>query len=296
MEKSNNKRSLGVFVSSMLIFGTVGVVRRYIPLSSALLAFSRGILGGLFLLVVSLIGTKKTPDKIAFKDMLKLILTGIFIGINWMLLFEAYNHTTVAIATLCYYMEPTIVVLLSPLIFKEKLTGKKAICAATSIIGMILISGVIGNGSLGTGNFIGILLGLGAAFFYSAVVIMNKLTPGIEPFKRTTILLLSAGAVMVPYLMLTDGFNVEGASVGAIVLLVVLGIVHTGIAYTMYFGSMDGLKVQTIAVFSYIDPVSALLFSAFLLREHLSVISIIGAVLIIGSAMISELKVGKEKC
>jgi drug/metabolite transporter (DMT)-like permease len=149
---------------------------------------------------------------------------------------------------------------------------------------------------LGTGNFIGILLGLGAAFFYSAVVIMNKLTPGIEPFKRTTILLLSAGAVMVPYLMLTDGFNVGGASVKAIVLLIVLGIVHTGIAYTMYFGSMDGLKVQTIAVFSYIDPVSALLFSAFLLREHLSVISIIGAVLIIGSAMISELKVGKEKC
>ena len=102
MEKSNNKKSLGIFVSSMLIFGTVGVVRRYIPLSSALLAFSRGILGGLFLLVVSLIGTKKTPDKIAFKDMLKLILTGIFIGFNWMLLFEAYNHTTVAIATLCY--------------------------------------------------------------------------------------------------------------------------------------------------------------------------------------------------
>ena len=293
MEKQNNKRSLGIFVSSMLIFGTVGVVRRYIPLSSALLAFSRGILGGLFLLVFSLLGKKNTPGKIARSDMLKLIITGIFIGINWILLFEAYNHTTVAVATLCYYMEPTIVVLLSPLIFKEKLTGKKAICAATSIIGMVLISGVIGNGSFEIGNFTGILLGLGAAMFYSAVVIMNKLTPGIEPFKRTTILLLSAGIVMVPYLLLTNGFSVEGASVKAIVLLIVLGIVHTGIAYTMYFGSMDGLKVQTIAVFSYIDPVSALLFSAFLLREHLSVISIIGAVLIIGSAIISELQEGR---
>lgn len=291
MEKSNNRRSLGIFISSMLIFGTVGVLRRYIPLSSALLSFSRGILGGLFLLIFTLVRKKGAWEKIPARTFVSLLVTGAMIGINWILLFEAYNHTTVAVATLCYYMEPTIVMLLSPLIFKERLTGKKALCAVVSIIGMVLVSGVITDGG-GDKNLYGIALGLGAAFFYSGVVIMNKKTPGIDPFKRTTILLLSAGLVMLPYLLLTDGFRGEGVNAVSVILLLVLGIVHTGIAYAMYFGSMDGLNVQTIAVFSYIDPVSALFFSAFLLREPLSITGIIGAVLIIGSALFSELKTG----
>ena len=286
----NNKRSLGIFISSMLIFGTIGVLRRYIPLSSALLSFSRGILGGLFLFVFIRVKKKGTGEKLSKSVMLRLIITGAMIGINWILLFEAYNHTTVAVATLCYYMEPTIVMLASPLFFGERLNTKKSICAVVSIIGMVLVSGVIGDGGAGSGNLRGVLLGLGAALFYSAVVIMNKKTPGVDAYQRTTVLLLSAGTVMLPYLLFTDGFLMDGFSVRAIILLVVLGIVHTGIAYAMYFGSMEGLKMQTIAVFSYIDPVSALLFSALLLREHLSILSIIGAVMIIGSAIVSELQ------
>ena len=289
-EKTNDRRSLVLFVCSMLIFGTVGVVRRFIPLPSELLAFSRGILGGLFLLVFVRVRKRAAGAKLPPRILLRLVITGVMIGINWILLFEAYNHTTVAVATLCYYMEPTIVVLLSPIIFHERLTGKKAACAAISIIGMILVSGVIGDGSAQSGNLRGVLLGLGAAVFYSAVVILNKKTPGIDAYQRTTVLLLCAGLVMLPYLLLTGGFRVEGSSAGALILLFVLGIVHTGIAYTMYFGSMERLRVQTIAVFSYIDPVSAVLFSAILLREPLSPQNIIGAVLIIGAAVFSEIQ------
>ena len=293
-EKTNDRKSLGMFISAMLIFGTVGVLRRYIPLSSAFLAFVRGILGGLFLLAFVKVRKKKAAAKLPLPVLLLLAATGAMIGINWILLFEAYNHTTVAIATLCYYMEPTIVVLLSPLIFQERLTGKKTACAAFSIIGMVLVSGAIGDGGGQSGNLRGILLGLGAALFYSAVVIMNKKLLGIDAYQRTTVQLLSAGTVMLPYLLLTSGFGGGGAGASSIVLLLVLGVVHTGIAYALYFGGMDGLRVQTIAVFSYIDPVSALLFSALLLGEPLSMPQIIGAVMIIGSAMISEYrKTGK---
>ena len=277
-----------MFLSSMLIFGTIGVLRRYIPLSSALLAFSRGILGGLFLLIFAKVRKKSVDAKLQSRDLLRLVITGAMIGINWMLLFEAYRHTTVAVATLCYYMQPTIVILLSPLLFKERLTGKKAACAAVSIAGMVLVSGVVGNS--GGGNLRGVLLGLGAAFFYAAVVIMNKKTPGIEPYRRTTVMLLSAGFVMLPYLLLTGGFSNGSVRWPAVVLLLVLGVVHTGLAYTLYFGSMDGMKVQTVAVLSYIDPVSALLFSALLLKEPLSILNLIGAVLIIGSAVVSEIR------
>ena len=289
-EKADNRRSTVMFISSMLIFGTVGVLRRYIPLPSAFLAFARGILGGLFLLLFVKVKKKGAVKKLPRRDLLRLMLTGAMIGVNWMLLFEAYNHTTVAVATLCYYMQPTIVILLSSVIFKERLTGKKAACAIISIIGMVLVSGVIGSSNAQSFNFRGILLGLGAAFFYAGVVIMNKTIPGIDAYQRTTVLLLSAGIVMIPYLLLTQGPGNGEVSIRAIVLLLILGIVHTGIAYAMYFGSMDGLKVQSIAVMSYIDPVSALLFSAILLREPLSAVGIIGAIMIIGSAMLSELQ------
>ena len=291
--RANDRRSLAVFVGSMLIFGTVGVLRRSIPLSSALLAFARGVLGGLFLLIFVKARKKDAGARMACRDLLRLILTGAMIGINWILLFEAYDHTTVAIATLCYYMEPTIVMLLSPLIFRERLTVRKAICAAVSIMGMVLVSGAVGDG--GQGDLWGVLLGLGAALFYSGVVILNKTVPEIEPFRRTTVLLLSAGFVMLPYLLLTGGFSGAAFSPAALLLLLVMGIVHTGVAYAMYFGSMDGLRVQTIAVFSYIDPVSALLFSALLLREPMSPLNILGAVMIIGSAMVSELQTGEDR-
>ncbi len=291
-EKTNDRKSILMFVSSMLIFGTIGVLRRYIPLSSATLAFTRGVLGGLFLLAFVRLRGKGRADKLPARVLAFLVITGAMIGINWILLFEAYRYTTVAVATLCYYMQPTIVMLLSPVFFGEKLTGIKAVCAAVSVAGMVLVSGVIGGP--GAGSLRGVLLGLGAALFYSAVVMSNKKMPGIDAFQRTTVLLLSAGMVMLPYLLVTGGFGGGGVSLSAVLLLLVLGIVHTGIAYALYFGSMDGLRIQSVAVMSYIDPVSALLFSALLLREPLSVPSIIGAVMIIGSAMVSELQNAKR--
>ena len=288
--KENDRKSVLMILSSMLIFGTIGIFRRYIPLSSAFLAFSRGILGGLFILAFVRLKRGKAEERLPVRTVIWLAATGAVMGINWILLFEAYNHTTVAVATLCYYMQPTIVVLLSPLIFRERLTGKKAVCAAVAIAGMVLVSGVIGGGEAQAGSLQGILLGLGAAVFYSGVVIMNKRISGIDAYQKTIIQLLAAGAVMIPYLLLTNGFSSEGVSTRTVILLLVVGLVHTGIAYVLYFGSMDGLKVQSVAIFSYIDPVSALLFSAIFLKEPLSALGIIGAVMIIGSAVISEIQ------
>ena len=292
--RKNDRGSVLMLVSSMLIFGTIGVFRRYIPVSSAFLAFSRGILGGLCILLFIRLRKRKAEGRIPRRALLGLIVSGALIGVNWILLFEAYNHTTVAVATLCYYMQPTIVMLLSPLIFRERLTARKSLCAAAAILGMVLVSGVIGDSGAQGGSLRGVLLGLGAAVFYSAVVIMNNMIRGIDKYQKTTVQLLSAGMAMVPYLLLTGGFSPAGMSPGALALLLVVGIVHTGAAYVLYFGSMDGLKVQTVAILSYIDPVAALLFSALLLGERLSALSLLGAVLIIGSAVLCEFRKAGE--
>ena len=285
-QETNSRRSLRMFVASMLIFGTIGVFRRYIPCSSAFLAFARGVTGGLFLLLFVRLGKKGGREKIPLRTFLWLAVSGAVMGINWILLFEAFNYTTVGIATLCYYMQPVIVTLLSPLIFREKLTLKKSLCAAAAILGMVLISGVIGGTPAGSPR--GILLGLGAAVFYSIVVIMNKKAPGLNAYRKTTIQLLSAGLIMVPYMLLNGGTGIAGIGPTGILLLLAVCLIHTGLAYVLYFGSMDGLRAQSAAILSYIDPVTAFLLSALLLREPLSLPGIIGAVMIILSAVISE--------
>ena len=182
--ETNRPGALLMLASSMLIFGTIGLFRRYIPLSSGLLAFSRGILGALFLGLFLMIRRlpeqrlKKRKDswnRASAPVFFLLILSGALIGVNWILLFEAYNYTTVATATLCYYMQPTIVILLSPLFFHERLTAKKLVCAFLAVLGMFLVSGAAGEGIPQGDAFRGILCGLGAAVLYAAVVIMNKI-------------------------------------------------------------------------------------------------------------------------
>ena len=256
-------------------------------MSSAALAFARGLIGGIFLLCWMTLTGKPLKLQISKKNFFILCLTGVALGANWLLLFESYNHTSVAVATLCYYMEPTILILLSPLLFKEKLTAKKLVCAVVSFVGMVLVSGVLENGDT---DLTGILFGLGAAVLYAVVVILNKKNPVENAYGKTMVQLFVSAAVLFPYLLLTE--DVGSFSLGGteIAMLLIVGIVHTGIAYAMYFGSVQNLPSQTVAVFSYIDPVLAVVLAGSLLGETLSVSELIGAVLILGAALVSEIR------
>lgn len=280
-------KSYLAIISAMLIFGTLGIFRRYIPLSSAMLALFRGLLGSAFLLIL-VFAKGGRLQKLTGRTLLLLAVTGAIMGLNWMLLFEAYNYTSVATATMCYYMQPTIVILLSPLVFRERLTPKKLFCAVAAIIGMVFVSGILSGNGFQTQDIKGILFGLGAAALYSAVVILNKKVVVEDVYEKSIIQLAAAAVILIPYLLLTEDISqieLTGTAVGMVLLV---GIVHTGIAYALYFGSMKNLKAQSIAVMSYIDPVFALFLSAIVLHEKMSVFGMVGAILIIGSAIVSE--------
>ena len=280
-------KSYIALVASMLMFGTLGIVRRYIPLSSAMLAMCRGVLGSVFLLFFVLVrgGKLKLPER---RTALRLVLTGAIMGLNWMLLFEAYNYTTVAAATMCYYMQPTIVILLSPLVFRERLGAKRLACAGAAIVGMLFVSGVLSGGAGQMQDIRGIIFGLGAAVFYATVIILNKKAVVEDVYAKTIIQLAGAALVMIPYVLITEGVPELALTPADIGLVLLVGVVHTGVTYALYFGSMQRLRAQTVAVLSYIDPVFALLLSAAVLHESLTPLGIVGAVLIIGSAIISE--------
>ena len=272
-------------ISSMLVFGTIGIFRSYIPYSSGVIAFARGIIGMLFLMLVLAIGRKKIDLAAIRKNIALLCLSGAFIGFNWILLFEAYRYTTVATATLCYYMAPVIVIIFSPLVLREKLTLKKAICAVSAILGMTVISGIFGNA---TSDIRGVFFGLGAAALYASVIFLNKFIKGIGDYEKTLIQLGTAAISILPYILLTENVSKMSFDIKSTVLLTIVGILHTGIAYTLYFGSISRLKAQTAAIFSYIDPVVAVILSAIIFKSF-GITDIIGSVLIIGAAVFSEI-------
>lgn len=290
---SNTTVSKLCLILAMTIFSTIGIFRRYIPLSSGMLAAVRGIVGTIFLLLVFFAKKEKFHANTIKKNLLLLLLSGCFIGINWIFLFESYRYTTVATATLCYYMAPIFVMLVSPFLFKEKMTIKKGLCIVSALIGMVFVSGILTevpvNDMSQDSQLKGIVFGLLAAAFYASVILLNKKISGVGAYEKTIFQLGSAAITILPYVLLTESFEAMNLTPNILVLIIFVGIVHTGIAYTLYFHSMGDLKAQTIALYSYIDPILAIILSAIILKEHMHPLAIIGAVLILGAAMISEM-------
>ena len=283
-----NTARLSIIVS-MLIFGTIGIFVRHVPLPSSVIALVRGVVGTLFLLIFCRL--RKTPLSWATvrNNLGLLILSGAFIGFNWILLFEAYRYTTVATATLCYYLAPVFVILAAPILFGEKLTLRKGICVAAALVGMVFVSGVTPAGFSGSNELLGILFGVSAAVLYASVVLMNKKLTQVQAFERTVVQLGAAALALLPYVLVTQwGTDIDWSGL-SIPLLLVMGIVHTGIAYAQYFGGIKELPAQTSALLSYIDPVSAIILSAVFLREGLNASGVIGAVLVLGATLLSEL-------
>ena len=285
-----NKAKLEL-IASMFIFGTIGIFVRYIPLPSSVIALVRGFVGAFFVFLFVYLKKSKLDILNIRKHFLILALSGIFIGVNWIFLFEAYRYTTVAIATLCYYMQPIFVIFASQILLKEQLTLNKIVCVAVALLGMIFVSGVFESGIPALSEVKGILYGLGAAFFYAVVVLMNKKTSGISAYDRTITQLGMGAIVLIPYVILTENMREVLSAMTPVLwgILFFVGLVHTGIAYVLYFASMKDLKVQTIAIFSYIDPIVAILLSAFILKESMGIYAIIGAVLVLGATLISEI-------
>ena len=280
--------------ASMLIFSSIGIFVKYIPMPSSVIAFARGLIGMIFLLLVVLV----TKNKISFQNIkqniIVLVLSGAAIGFNWIFLFESYRYTTIATATLTYYLAPFFVMLASPFLLKEKLTIKQFICLIGALLGMFFVSGVIKDGIPEPDEIKGILFGLGAALLYATVIILNKKLKEISAYEKTIMQLGTAAIVVLPYTLFTEDISSIKFTTLSVILLFVAGIVHTGIAYTFYFNSMKDLKAQTVAIFSYIDPAVAIVLSSFLPDETLDIYGIIGAVLILGSAFISEINLKKK--
>ena len=281
-------------IFSVAVFGTIGIFVRSIPLPSSVIALVRGAVGAAFLLLLARI--RHTPiDKAALRRRWKLlVLSAAMMSFNWITLFEAYRYTTVATATLCYYTAPIFVTLASPLLLKERLTARKLFCVCLALTGMVFVSGVPQSGLPGPAEGRGILLALCSAVLYASVILLNKYLSDVPAYDRTVLQLTAAAVVMVPYILLTEDLSALTFTPLGTVLLLIVAVFHTGWCYSLYFGSMTVLSAQTAALFSYIDPIVAILLSALLLKEPLGWNGILGAALVLGSTLVSELPVSRK--
>lgn len=283
-----------MMVAAMTIFGTIALFVRNIAASSAEIALYRAVLATLMLGAYFLVTGQRIHIQQLRKELPLLLISGMAMGINWILLFEAYRYTTVSVATLSYYFAPVIVTLACPVLFKEKIGLKQWICFAASTIGIVLITG-IGDLSSSDTHFIGILFGFGAAVFYASVVLLNKFIKGVAGIQRTFLQFVAAVMILLPYVLFTGGIRLNMLDGTGWVNLLVVGIIHTGITYCLYFSSLKELPGQEAAILSYIDPLVAVAVSVFLLGEPITVTQLIGGALILGFTLWNEIKPKKEK-
>lgn len=273
--------------AAMVIFGTLGVFTRNIGVTSGELALYRAVLASV-LIGFYLVFIKKgwLNLKNAGRELPLLLASGIAMGINWILLFQAYRYTTISAATLSYYFAPVIVTVASPLLFHERLTAKQVICFVMSTLGLVLIIGT--GGGEETAGITGILFGLGAAVFYAAVILLNKFIKNVAGIQRTILQMLAAVVTLLPYVAVSSGFNLNLLDGTGWACLLTVGLFHTGITYCLYFSALKDLTGQEAAILSYIDPLVAVIISVLLLGEPMTLMQLIGGALILGFTLWNE--------
>lgn len=273
-------------ISCMLTWGSLGIFVKNIPLDSVQISLVRAAVGSLFLLVVYILQHNRLDMKNVKKYLPYLIYTGLAIGINWVLLFEAYNYVSVSVATLTYYCAPAIVIIASPFVLKDKITPAKIIGVTTAMVGMVMVN----LQSLGGGSVKGVVFGLASAAFYASVTLVNKRVKGFTGLEVTLIQLTCAAVVLIPYTMATSSIGeIFTIDFTGFVWLAVLCLFHTGVCYWLYFMSLQKMPAYSVAMLSFLDPVSALFFSAMFLNEKMTPLQFAGAIIIIGGAMLCEI-------
>lgn len=275
-----------MYIVSLLIFGSNGVFASHIDMTSAEIVCMRTLIGSLALILVLLISRTKLDWAVMKREAFKLIAAGICLGVNWALLFEAYKLMSVSIATLTYYLAPIIVLILSPLLLREKQSARAYIGMGAAVVGLVLAVG-LGDTSV---TATGLIVGLGSAVFYAGLIIFNMKIDGVTGLPLTTIEMVIAACVMLPYVLLTGGHVGFPPDMEGTLYLIFLCLVNTGLACWLYFSSMNRLPARAVALFGYVDPVSALIFSAVFLGDRMGVLQIVGAVLVFAGAAFGQSK------
>ncbi len=279
------------YLIALTLYGTIGLFLHFIKYSSEFVVLCRGSIGSLFILLV-LLSRKEKINFESIKNNLKyLMISGFALGFNWVFLFAGYRHG-IAITSLCNYLAPLIVVVISATVLREKINSQQLMCIGLAFVGMLLLTGIFEKQN--RGDIRCVIYGSLAALGFVILVLCNKKLNDINDLEKTLMQLLFSVMIVFPYVLLNDGFPKQYDLLSTI-LVVILGILHTGVAYICYFGSINILDAQTIAVLGYLEPVLNLFLGTIVLKENISIFSIFGAIMILLASIGNEIFTDKEQ-
>lgn len=280
-------------------FGTIGIVTHFIPLSSAAIVFYRALIGGIFIMIMTRLSGKKIDIRAMKDNFIVLIFTGFFMGLNWVLQFEAFKVSTVAIGTVCYNTMPIFLLIIASFMFDEKITLKSLICILVATIGVVLVSNVINTG-IKSNEVLGCVYGILGAVFYALIVTFNRKLSFIETHDKVIFQFMFSAVIMAIYVssiektsFVFDSDIDRNTFIVGLFCMLLLSFFHTGFCYVHYFNAVSRLKAETVAILTYIDPVVALMLSYFFLKEKMTFLQFLGAILILASTLVNELTKAK---
>lgn len=273
-------------VLAMALMGTIGIFTKNIPLQSHSIALLRAVFAAVTLGIYLLVTRPKLQLRAVAKDLTLLILSGACLGLNWTFLFEAYNHIPYSVATLCDYFTPVVVMVLAPIVFKEKLTLRQVGCFFAATVGLVLLIGV---GSGEPVKLHGVLIGLTGMLFYVPVMLINKALGHISSIWRTFLQFVTAAALLLLIAPMTGSADFSQMTAFGWCNAAIIGVVHTAVIYRICFSSLAKLPGQEGAILTYADPLVAMLVSVFVMHETITATQILGAVLLLGFTLLNEL-------
>ncbi|OKL48051.1 DMT family transporter [Boudabousia marimammalium] len=280
MNKSNLE-----FIAAMIIFGSNGVLASFVPWYSYEIVLARTTIGALSMLLIILLTRQRLVFKQHLSEMKMLVFSGIFMGLNWMFLYEAYRHLGVGLAQILSSSGPALAMVLAPLIFKEQLRKHKLFGFAVVLVGMVFIS----SNDLSAGSLFGLACGFAATITYAGFIVCNRFAPSIQGSERVMWQLLIASVMVFGFVLYRGTGLPSSLSFSAAIAVLLLGVVNTGLAVNLMFSSLQKLPLQTVGIYAYLEPMSALIFSALLLGEQMSLIQYLGVALILGGTAFAEL-------
>lgn len=265
-----------------VLWGLLGIFVRHLNargLASMDLVFLRSLTATVVLFIGLLIFDRKKM-KIRLRDFWCFLGTGIgsIVFFNYCY-FTAVRMMSLAAAAVLLYTAPAFVMLMSAVLFREKMTGRRVLSVLLTFAGCACVTGLAGSG-ISAG---GILVGLGAGFGYALYTIFGHYA--IERgYDSLTITFYTFLVAAVTSLFMVRLPHVAGAMSGSAVALgyvLCLGIISTILPFLLYTLGLHFLQGGRASVIASIEPVTAALVGIFCYHEALTVQTAAGIALVL---------------
>lgn len=267
------------FITSMVIFGSIGYFSVKTELPSIELVFFRCLCASILLGFVWLLGNKRrgnNRETVHRKEFLFALLCGFFLIVNWVFFFRSIELMPITVAVSIYHLAPVLVLLLGALFFKERITFTAGLAIVICFIGTLLVGGILQHATLDDFLSTGVLWAFGAALFYALTTLTGKAIRTLDPI-LTTVIQTTLGIILL--FPLVDWANFSQLSVENWSYILLTGFVHTGFVFYLFFSSVRSLKAETIAILVFLDPAVAILMDVVLIGYYPDIYQTIGIIL-----------------